>query len=134
VKDWKSCERKVAALLGGKRIPVSGRTRGDAPDILHSSLSIEVKSRKKLPGWIEDAMQQAEDSAKNGQLPAVVLHQVGCKYRDSLVVCRLGNFAEYLVVLLFPSLINQQISREEADTFPKGSNLATTFGTIFYCF
>ena len=96
MKDWKSCERKVAALLGGTRIPVSGRGRGHSPDIEHECLSIEVKSRKKLPACLEDAMKQAEASAKNGQLPVAVLHQDGRKYRDSFVVCRLRDFAEYL--------------------------------------
>jgi len=55
-----------------------------------------VKSRRKLPAWIEDAMRQAEASAKNGQLPVVVLHQDGGKYRDSFVVLRLRDFAGHL--------------------------------------
>jgi hypothetical protein len=96
VKDWKACERKVAALLGGTRIPVSGRGRDHSPDIHHERLSIEVKSRRKLPAWLEDAMRQAEASAKDGQVPVVVLHQDGRKYRDSFVVCRLRDFAGYL--------------------------------------
>jgi hypothetical protein len=96
VKDWKSCERKVAALLDGERVPVSGRTRGDTPDVEHSTLAIEVKSRKELPNWLEDALRQAEACAKDGQLPVAVLHQDGRKYRDSLMVCRLGDFAGYL--------------------------------------
>ncbi len=96
MKDWKSCERRVAELLGGERVPVSGRTRGDAPDVLHNSLSIEVKGRKKLPAWIEDAMKQAEASAKDGQLPVVALHQDGRRYADSLVVLRFEDFSDHL--------------------------------------
>ena len=96
MKDWKACERKVAALLGGTRIPISERGRGHSPDIHHKRLSIEVKSRRKLPAWLEDAMRQAEASAKNGQMPIAVLHQDGRKYRDSFIVCRLGPFAGYL--------------------------------------
>ena len=96
MKDWKACERKVAALLGGIRIPVSGRGRGHSPDFRHERFSIEVKSRKKLPAWLEDAMRQAEASARDGQLPVAVLYQDGRKYRDSFVVCRLGAFAGYL--------------------------------------
>ena len=96
MKDWKACERRVAELLGGKRVPVSGRTRGDCPDIEHPTLSIECKSRKKLPAWIEDAMKQAEASAKNGQMPIAVLHQDGRKYRDSFIVCRLSDFSRCL--------------------------------------
>ena len=96
MKDWKACERKVAALLYGERVPVSGRTRGYTPDVDHPTLAIEVKSRKQLPNWLEGALRQAEASAKDGQLPVAVLHQDGCRYRDSFVVCRLGNFAGYL--------------------------------------
>jgi hypothetical protein len=96
VKDWKACERRIAELLGGRRIPVSGRTRGDCPDVEHPTLSIECKSRKKLPAWIEDAMNQAEASAKDGRLPVVVLHQDRGPYAESLVVLRLEDFAGHL--------------------------------------
>ena len=91
MKDWKACERRVAELLGGRRVPVSGRTRGDGPDIEHPTLSIECKSRKKLPAWLEDAMKQAEVCADDGQLPLVVLHQDGQTYQDALIVLRLKN-------------------------------------------
>jgi hypothetical protein len=93
MKDWKACERRVAELLGGRRVPVSGRGRGNAPDIAHDQLSIEVKSRKRLPAWIEDALRQAEASSKNGQLPVAILHQDGRRYIDSLVVLRLKDFS-----------------------------------------
>ena len=96
MKDWKSCERRVAKLLGGKRVPVSGRSRGDCPDVEHPTLSIECKSRKKLPAWMEDAMRQAEAAAKNGRLPVVVLHQDRTPYGEGLVVLRLNDFADYL--------------------------------------
>ena len=91
MKDWKACERKVAALLGGKRVPISGRSHGDSPDIEHERLSIEVKSRKKLPAWIEDAMKQAEACAQDRQLPLVVLYQDGQRYKEALRVIRLKN-------------------------------------------
>jgi hypothetical protein len=91
VKDWKACERKVAALLGGTRIPVSGRARGHSPDIHHERLSIEVKSRRKLPAWLEAAMRQAEACAQDGQLPLMVLHQDGQRYQDALIVMRLKD-------------------------------------------
>jgi hypothetical protein len=90
-KGWKRSERRIAALLGGRRIPVTGRQRGDVPDIYHPRLSVEVKSRKKLPDWIEDALQQAEASAGIGQTPMAVLHQRGRRYRDALVVVRLQD-------------------------------------------
>ena len=96
MKAWKACERRVAALLGGYRVPVSGRGRGCTPDIEHPTLSIEVKSRKKIPAWLEDALLQAQASTKDGRLPIVVLHQDGQRYSSSLVVLRLGDFSNYL--------------------------------------
>ncbi len=96
LKSWKSCERRVAELLGGHRVPVSGRGRGDAPDIEHPTLSVEVKSRKKIPAWLEDALRQAQASTKDGRLPIMVLHQDGQRYSSSLVVLRLEDFSKYL--------------------------------------
>jgi hypothetical protein len=90
-KCWKRAERRIAELLGGHRVPVSGRQRGDAPDVDHPTLSIEVKTRKSIPAWIEDAMKQAEASARDGQVPVAVLHQSGQRYRDALLVMRLGD-------------------------------------------
>ncbi len=95
MKNWKACERKVAELLGGVRVPVSGRQRGATPDIEHPALSIEVKSRKTLPAWLLDALEQAQAATEDGRLPVAVLHQDRKPYRDALVVCRLGEFADF---------------------------------------
>jgi hypothetical protein len=94
MRDWKQAERRIAAILGGRRIPVSGRGLGDNPDIEHQSLSVEVKARASFPAWLEDALRQAECSARNGKIPAVVLHQDRGKYPDALVLLRLSEFAE----------------------------------------
>lgn len=53
MRDWKTAERRIAAILGGRRVPVSGRGRGDGPDIAHPLLSIEVEDRASFPatGW-----------------------------------------------------------------------------------
>jgi hypothetical protein len=96
VKDWKTCERRIAQLLGGRRVPVSGRTRGDTPDVAHERLSIEVKSRKTLPAWLLDALAQARAATKDGRVPVAVLHQDHKQYRDAVVVMRLGDFVELL--------------------------------------
>lgn len=46
MKDWKACERRVAEVLGGVRVPITGRQRGATPDVEHAALSIEVKAVK----------------------------------------------------------------------------------------
>jgi hypothetical protein len=45
---WKATERRIAALLGGRRVPVSGRGRGDQPDVAPPWFSLEVKDRDTL--------------------------------------------------------------------------------------
>ncbi len=77
-------------------MPVSGRGRGDAPDIEHPTLAVEVKSRKSLPIWLKVAVEQAEAAAKPPQLPIVVLHEDGRRYADALVVMRLKDFVKRL--------------------------------------
>jgi hypothetical protein len=95
-KAWKRTERQIAALLGGQRVPVSGRVRGDCPDIEHDQLSIEVKCRKAIPIWLQEALRQAEASATDGQLPVAILHQNSRRYRDALVVLRISELAKLL--------------------------------------
>ncbi len=97
MKDWKACERRIAELLGGQRIPVTGRQRGETPDIEHEALSIEVKSRKSLPAWLLDALNQAQAASKEDKkIPVVVLHQDHAPYAHSLVVLKLKDFADHL--------------------------------------
>lgn len=91
MSTWKAVERKVAGLLGGRRVPVSGRQRGDSPDVEHDFYSIEVKHREALPEWIIDAMRQAEASKTGDKMPLVVLHSKGMKYEDSLAIVKLSD-------------------------------------------
>lgn len=91
-KTWKATERKIAKLLGGNRVPITGRTRGETPDIEHELLSLEVKHRKKLPDWLHDAMEQAVASKRGEQLPVVVLHENGKRHEDDFVCIKLSDF------------------------------------------
>ena len=88
---WKAVERAIAKLLGGRRVPVSGRQRGDAADIEHPFFSVEVKHREGLPDWILDAMRQAKASQVDGKLPMVVLHAKNTKYEESLAILELRD-------------------------------------------
>lgn len=95
MSDWKAVERAIASIIGGERVPVTGRQRGSAPDIKHKWLSVEVKNRKKLPEWVHDAMRQAEASVKGDQLPIVFLHENGMKYKDAYAVVRIQDFVDW---------------------------------------
>ncbi len=35
---WQRTERSIAGIIGGERMPVSGRQRGDQPDVRHDWL------------------------------------------------------------------------------------------------
>ena len=61
VSNWKNFERRVAAKLGGQRIPITGR---ECLDIDHPYLDIECKYRKSLPAWLfKDAWRQASSGS-----------------------------------------------------------------------
>ena len=97
---WKRTERRIAALLGGRRVPVTGRQRGDVPDIAHDQLSIEVKHRASIPQWLCEAIEQAQASATPAQIPIAVIHQHGKPYADALVVMTLADFTETRQIIL----------------------------------
>ena len=88
---WKNVERQIAKLLGGERIPVSGRQRGYAADISHNVFSIEVKHRQELPGWILDGLSQAQSSSRESKIPLLLLHRKGMRYDESLAVLQLQD-------------------------------------------
>lgn len=70
---WKQHESNWAELLGGKRVPVSGRGRGDQPDVAHERFSVEVKAGAVLSSRALDGMAQAVASIKGGQVPIVCI-------------------------------------------------------------
>ncbi len=95
-RAWKACERRVAELLGGRRVPVTGRQRGDAPDVSHPWLSIECKHRRALPAWIADALDQAAAASDGGErLPVAILHEAGQRHGRDVVLIRLADFRDW---------------------------------------
>ncbi len=76
-------------------MPVSGRGRGDQPDIAHPWLALEVKDRVTLPAWLLDALDQAERAATPAQLPVAVLHRAGDRHDHALVVLGLADFVAW---------------------------------------
>lgn len=101
-RSWKREESHIAARLGGERVPVNGRQRGSAPDIVHNWLSPEVKSRKTPLLVLKEGMDQAVKSAaysrrKDGvdRLPIVVYHVTGTHLDNAYVVMRLADFEDW---------------------------------------
>jgi len=92
-RSWKRCESRIAEIVGGRRIPVTGRK---GADVLTDRLAVEVKARKSLPAYLLAWIEQAEAGAPDGRLPIVVLHQAGRPHTDDLVMLRLSDFVEWL--------------------------------------
>ena len=53
---WKRHEREVAAILEGVRLPNSGKGQSD---VLTPDLAVQVKTRKHIPAWLHEALDQA---------------------------------------------------------------------------
>lgn len=97
---WKASERRMAALLGGVRVPVTGRERGSAPDIAHEVYAIEHKYGRvmspRLVTAVEQAEAAAEQAAREGKqlLPLVTIENVRAGRRDNglFVLMRVEDF------------------------------------------
>ena len=90
-RTFKGVERQIAKRLGGKRV---GHL-GGADVIVDSWLSIEVKSRKQIPQWIRDALNQSKRNAGISELPIVILHQVGQNHNGDIVILTLADFQNW---------------------------------------
>ena len=94
-KAWKNWERKVAKYIGGERVPITGRARGDVPDIKHNWLSPEVKyTASGMPQKWYQAREQSEASARDNQLPVQIYTEKGMTVGDAFIVMRLSDFRD----------------------------------------
>jgi hypothetical protein len=89
---WQQHERRTAEALGAERVGNSGRATSDARS---KWLSIECKTRKALPAWLQYGMRQAEAGAGETRLPVLVLHQEGERAGRDLVCMRRDDFAAW---------------------------------------
>jgi len=91
---WKAIERKWALWLGGRRVPVTGRQRGDAPDVEHDLYAIEVKAGRCMPTRLRHGMRQAvASSIGTGKIPLLcVSHSVTGHPSEHYVVMRLDDW------------------------------------------
>lgn len=93
---WKAHERATAAMLGTKR---NGNTGHNTSDCETELWAIECKSRQEVPLWLTAAMAQARRNAKPGQTPLVVLHKVGWRHTEDMVIMSRANFEAWLGTL-----------------------------------
>ena len=95
-KRWKSNERTIARRLGGKRVPITGRGRGDVPDADVPDSTPEIKSRKVIPLWLKEARDQAKAASKQGKPPVVIVHEAGTHHDNDLVLMSLKDYEALL--------------------------------------
>ena len=89
---WKQFERFICRLFGGERdwsVPEECKNTG--------IFAPEAKYRKKIPTWLEDMVTQAENQARDDQLPLVVLTEHQRRRMQSLVIIRLQDFVDWFV-------------------------------------
>ena len=90
-KTWKSVERRVASMLGGERVKLSGINSGySSGDVLDPNYLIEVKTKKQSS--LHRLFSKVEKEAKAEQkTPLLVMHQ--------------KNTSKYLAVMDLEELI-----------------------------
>jgi len=77
----KDYERWIAKDLGGRRVGLLG-----FEDVLTQKFAIECKERKKLPKFVVNTMEQAENNAPEGKIPVVCLHELHAPHEKDLVI------------------------------------------------
>ncbi len=82
-------EQAIAKRLGGQRVGNTGKSTMDA-DL--PFLAVEAKSRKTFPAWIRDALDSICRKAGREQLPVVILHHLGRRHSNDVVMMRLSDF------------------------------------------
>ena len=92
-RPWKQSERAIARRLGGQRLGPTGRY---GCDVTSAWLSVEVKTRKRLPAWLLNALAQARAGCAERRLPIVILHQLGQRHDDDLALMRLADLESWL--------------------------------------
>ncbi len=75
-------------------MPITGRQRGDAPDIKHNWLGVEVKYKQKFPDWMTDAMSQAKAASRDNQLPVVIMCPKGEDTGKCWIMCELNELRD----------------------------------------
>ena len=90
---WKNYERRVAADLGGQRIPVTGLGR-DAADVVTPMFHIQVKLRISLPSWLWGWLSGICMDAEEGKIGVLILKRPGERDTEGLVVMRYGDFVD----------------------------------------
>ena len=89
---WRAKQEEIASVFDGTRHPL--RTKG-APDIESSEFVVELRVRKKLPRFLDDAVQRARRSAGDRRAGILVLQELDSSH--ALVVMDLVDFKSWSI-------------------------------------
>lgn len=111
---WKRQEREIAAALSTRRLPNTGASQAD---VRCPGWALQVKTRKSLPDWLLEAVDQAVRDAGNDERAAVVLSQVtqGKKARRFVVL----SFDDWQALVQPPDGVSRHSATVAQDSDPK---------------
>ena len=92
---WKDAEKAVAKYLGGTRVSRGANFSESKEDVEHPLFSIEVKERKKVSKFLIEILDQADKYNNGKQISIGVLHQLGKRHDNDIVLIRLSDFAQW---------------------------------------
>ncbi len=84
----RAVQKKVVESLGGMNVGTLGGEDG-----MHPLWSIEVKGLRKFAG--EKHMQQCERNCHKGKTPLLIVHVIGQRYHNDLVIMRRRDWEQW---------------------------------------
>jgi hypothetical protein len=91
---WKGFERRCAARLGGRRIPVTGIDR-HGEDVVHPVFGYQVKLRRGVPSYLREWLTGIVGTAKaNNRIGVVIWKEPGKRDDEAIVVLRLKDWQD----------------------------------------
>ena len=116
-KSWKAFERRVAARVGGKRVPVTGER--DGADVVAPAFVYQCKLRRGLPSYLKDWLRGITMAGERAGATGVVVWKAPhARDDDAVVVLRLKDWQDWHGV-------EDDESEKPAGTDSDGLNLFT---------
>ena len=92
-KSWKAFERRLAARVGGRRIPVTGER--DGADVIAPLFCYQAKLRKGVPGYLRDWLAGIVAAGQRaGSIGVVVWKAPRARDDDAVVILRLKDWQD----------------------------------------
>jgi len=101
-KNYKKVEKNLTTWWGALGLPTKRQSRerfGEAvEDIAAGPLSVEVKSRKQTPAYVQNWMDQAVENS-DGRIPVVHWHRDNARYDNDLIILRAQDLRKLVTAM-----------------------------------